>query len=103
MQRDGVIAPGAGLVKGREAGRGLKSHWYPETLTKRFMALQAPRSRVSFEQADAFDVIRRYADDPDAVFFIDPPYTAPAARGPASASMFITTSITRPCSPSSPV
>lgn len=76
MQRGGIMAAGAGLVKAGEAGRGLNSRWYPETLVKRINALQLIRDRITFEQADAFEVIKRYADDEDAFFFIDPPYTA---------------------------
>lgn len=76
MQRGGIMAAGAGLVKAGEAGRGLNSRWYPETLARRIEALQAMRDRITFEQADAFEVVRRYADDADAFFFVDPPYTA---------------------------
>ena len=76
MQRGGIMAAGAGLVKTGEAGRGLKSRWYPETLAHRIEVLQGLRDRISFEQADAFDVVRRFADDPNAFFFVDPPYTA---------------------------
>ena len=53
MQRGGIMAAGAGLVKTGEAGRGLNSRWYPETLARRIEALQAMRDRITFEQADA--------------------------------------------------
>ena len=76
MQRGGIMAAGAGLVKTGEAGRGLNSRWYPETLARRIELLQTFRERVTFEQADAFEVVRRYAEDSNAFFFIDPPYTA---------------------------
>lgn len=76
MQRGGIMAAGAGLVKTGEAGRGLNSRWYPETLVKRIDALQLIRDRITFEQADAFEAIKRYVDDEDAFFFVDPPYTA---------------------------
>mgnify|MGYP000157834118 FL=1 len=76
MQRGGIMAAGAGLVKAGEAGRGLHSRWYPETLARRIEALQAMRERVTFEQADAFEVVQRYANDANAFFFVDPPYTA---------------------------
>lgn len=76
MQRGGIMAAGAGLVKAGEAGRGLNSRWYPETLVKRIRALQNIRERITFEQTDAFEVIRRYADNEDVFFFVDPPYTA---------------------------
>ena len=76
MQRGGIMAAGAGLVKSGEAGRGLHSRWYPETLSKRIELLYTLKDRVTFEHADAFDIVRKFADDPDAVFFVDPPYTA---------------------------
>lgn len=76
MQRGGIMAAGAGLVKAGESGRGLHSRWYPETLAKRIEALRTVRERITFEQGDAFDVIRHFANDPNAFFFIDPPYTA---------------------------
>jgi len=76
MQRGGIMAAGAGLVKTGEAGRGLNSRWYPDTLVRRIQALQGIRGRITFEQADAFEVVQRYADDANAFFFVDPPYTA---------------------------
>ena len=76
MQRGGIMAAGAGLVKSGEAGRGLHSRWYPETLGKRIEALRILKDRISFKHGDAFDVIRSFAADPKAAFFIDPPYTA---------------------------
>jgi len=75
-QRGGIMAAGAGLVKAGEAGRGLKSRWYPETLGARIDALYSIKDRVVFEQVDAFEAVKRYAKDADAFFFIDPPYTA---------------------------
>lgn len=76
MQRGGIMAAGAGLVKTGEAGRGLNSRWYPETLSERIEILRGLKERIDFEQTDAFEVIRRFADNPNAYFFIDPPYTA---------------------------
>lgn len=76
MQRGGIMAAGAGLVKAGEAGKGLKSRWYPETLAKRIEVLRSLKDRIDFQQDDAFEVVRRFADDPNAFFFIDPPYTA---------------------------
>lgn len=76
MQRGGIMATGAGLVKEGEAGRGLRSRWYPETLVKRIETLRGLKDRIDFECGDAFDVVHRFDDDPDAFFFVDPPYTA---------------------------
>jgi len=75
-QRGGIMAAGAGLIKVGEAGKGLKSRWYPITLVKRIEALRNLHVKVIFEQTDAFEIISRFSDNQDAFFFIDPPYTA---------------------------
>jgi DNA adenine methylase len=80
MQRGGIMAPGAGLVKEGEAGKGLRSRWYPDTLAKRIEALFLLRGKITFEAKDAFDMIRAYAADAKARFFVDPPYTAGGKR-----------------------
>jgi len=71
MQRGGIMSAGAGLVKEGEAGRGLKSRWYPETLATRIEVLRSMRERVTFEHADAFAVIQAFADDTNAFFFVE--------------------------------
>jgi len=37
VNRGGIMAPGAGLAKAGENGKGLSSRWYPETLKKRIL------------------------------------------------------------------
>ncbi len=76
MQRGGIMAGGAGLVKSGEAGRGLHSRWYPATLATRIELLYSLKDRVTFEHGDAFGAVQQFAHDPDAFFFVDPPYTA---------------------------
>ena len=76
MQRGGIMAAGAGLIKAGEAGRGLHSRWYPETPATRISAIHGLKDRIVFEHGDAFDIIRRFTQDVNAYFFIDPPYTA---------------------------
>jgi DNA adenine methylase len=80
VQRGGIMAPGAGLVKNGENGRGLQSRWYPETLARRIREIALERQRFSFFEGDGFEAIRRHADVEEAAFFIDPPYTAAARR-----------------------
>lgn len=41
VQRGGILAPGAGLMKVGENGRGMKSRWYPTTLQRRILAIAA--------------------------------------------------------------
>lgn len=80
VQRGGIMAEGAGLVKTGENGRGLSSRWYPETLARRIQEIAGVSERFSFVEGDAFEVIRRYADDENAAFFVDPPYTVASRR-----------------------
>jgi len=72
----GIMAPGAGLIKNGESGRGIASRWYPHTLARRIRDIGRIRDRIEFVQGDGLNVIREHAERPDAVFFIDPPYTA---------------------------
>lgn len=72
----GILAPGAGLLKRGENGNGIKSRWYPKTLHDRIMAIATHRDRLTFVKGDAFENIAIHKDNYDAVFFIDPPYTA---------------------------
>lgn len=72
----GILAAGTGSLKNGEAGKGISSRWYPATLAKRLKAIDHYVERFSFIQNDAFEVIAEYSTQVDAVFFIDPPYTA---------------------------
>tara|TARA_R110002153_G_scaffold243374_1_gene398671 strand:+ start:226 stop:1185 length:960 start_codon:yes stop_codon:yes gene_type:complete len=72
----GIIAGGSGFLNKGEAGKGVSSRWYPETLAKRIQAIIEIQNRLDFQQRDAFDVLDEFTNDENAVFFIDPPYTA---------------------------
>jgi DNA adenine methylase len=48
VQRGGIMAPGAGLVRTGENGRGLNSRWYPETLARRIREINMAKSRFTF-------------------------------------------------------
>ncbi len=80
VQRGGILAPGAGLLKLGENRRGLASRWYPQTLRRRILAIARLRERIRFRCGDGFQVLRENQDRPEAVFFIDPPYTAAGRR-----------------------
>lgn len=82
VQRGGILAPGAGLIKMGENGRGMASRWYPETLRKRILDICEiqVRSRISFREGDGLDAIRQNAAREDVAFFIDPPYTVAGGR-----------------------
>jgi len=74
--RGGILANGAGRIKYGEAGRGIASRWYPDTLRKRIMNIAAIRNRLSFIAGDGFATIRDMMNLPNVAYFIDPPYTA---------------------------
>lgn len=76
VNRGGILAPGAGLIKAGEDNKGLASRWYPETLGKRIRAIAEYRQRIRFIEGDCFPVFESMLDCEDTLFFIDPPYTA---------------------------
>lgn len=76
----GILAAGSGMMKNGEAGKGLASRWYPTTLCNRIQAIHYYRHRFEFHHANAFEFIRRYQDNPNVCFFIDPPYTVAGRR-----------------------
>jgi DNA adenine methylase len=84
INRGGILAPGAGVIKHGENGKGLLSRWYPETLRRRILEIADIRERIVFEEGDGIDVMCRNADRPDAIYFIDPPYTASKTKSAGS-------------------
>lgn len=80
VQRGGILAPGAGVVKSGENGKGLFSRWYPATLSKRIQAIASEKQHLSFIEGDGMEVLNAYSDDENAAFFVDPPYTFAAKR-----------------------
>lgn len=80
VQRGGIMAPGASLMKQGENGRGLASRWYVQTLSKRILAISERSNRISFIQGDGIQFLRDNAHRSDAAFFIDPPYTVAGRR-----------------------
>lgn len=80
VQRGGIMAPGASLMKQGENGRGLASRWYPETLARRILSIFENRHRVRFRHQDGIQFIQENADRNEIAFFIDPPYTVAGRR-----------------------
>lgn len=72
----GILAAGSGLIKAGENGKGISSRWYPETLARRLRMVHDLRDRIQFIEGDALEVMNAHREDSQAVFFIDPPYTA---------------------------
>ncbi len=80
VQRGGILAPGAGLVKTGENNRGLGSRWYPETLARRIREISMNLGKISFYGGDGFALIDEYLSDKHTAFYIDPPYMKAARR-----------------------
>ena len=76
----GILAPGSGLLKNGENGKGIHSRWYPKTLYKRIVAIAGVSNRIKFTEGDGLDVLESYKNRSTAVFFIDPPYTVAGKR-----------------------
>lgn len=80
ISRGGILAPGAGIVKNGENGRGLASRWYPATLRRRILDIVALRHKISFLAGDGLAFLSDCSSHKDAVFFIDPPYVVAGRR-----------------------
>lgn len=80
VQRGGILAPGASMMRNGENGRGLKSRWYPETLRNRLLDLHTRHSNIRFRSGDGIKFMRDNAMNPEIVWFIDPPYTVAGRR-----------------------
>ncbi|MCB0408496.1 MAG: DNA adenine methylase [Bdellovibrionales bacterium] len=80
VSHGGIMAPGAGLIKNGESGKGISSRWYPSTLAKRIRAIGLIREKLEFIHGSAFDLIPKYSGKKGAAYFIDPPYTAGGKR-----------------------
>ena len=72
----GILAEGAGFLKYGENGKGIHSRWYPATIAKRLLNLNHIADRIDFRCDDGLKVMQEFSYRHDAVFFIDPPYTA---------------------------
>ena len=83
VNHGGILAPGSGVLKNGENGKGLASRWYPQTLKKRIMDIQTVKDKIQIIQGDGLQVLRENAHRADAVFFIDPPYTAAGKKAGA--------------------
>lgn len=81
VQRGGILCSSAGLLRNGEAGRGLKSRWYPETLASRIEAINKLRDRIRFHEGDGLSIIASHQTDCNCAYFVDPPYTA-NGKGP---------------------
>lgn len=72
----GILAEGSRFIKYGENGKGIGSRWYPKTLARRLISLNNVVHRIDFRCDDGLKVMMEFAHREDAIYFIDPPYTA---------------------------
>jgi DNA adenine methylase len=80
VHHGGILAPGAGLLKYGENGKGVLSRWYPQTLKKRILAISLVKDRIDFIEGDGLKVMAENTNRKDVMFFIDPPYIKAGKR-----------------------
>jgi DNA adenine methylase len=80
ISHGGILAPGSGVLKYGENGKGVRSRWYPDTLRRRILDIESVKEKIRFIQGDGLRFLSENAFRSDAVFFIDPPYTAAGKR-----------------------
>lgn len=79
VSHGGKLAPGSGLLNRGENGHGIRSRWYPDTLSSRVLKVAKMSDRICFTPGDGVEIIRNNHQMDNSVFFIDPPY--PKAGG----------------------
>ena len=57
VNHGGILAPGSGVVKHGENGRGMLSRWYPKTLKQRILDIISIRERITFIEGDGLEVM----------------------------------------------
>lgn len=72
----GILAEGSRFIRHGENGKGIGSRWYPKTLAQRLINLNHIVGRIDFRCDDGLKVMMEFASREDAIYFIDPPYTA---------------------------
>lgn len=80
VQRGGIMAHGASLMKNGENGKGIASRWYAETLSTRILDICKIKGSISLIEGDGIEFIRYNAHRKQMAFFIDPPYTVAGRR-----------------------
>jgi len=72
----GILAEGSRFIRHGENGKGIGSRWYPKTLAQRIINLNHVVNRIDFRHGNGLNVMMEFAHREDAIYFVDPPYTA---------------------------
>ena len=80
INRGGIIAKGASMMRQGENGQGITSRWYPDTLAARIRTIGLHAGQFAVFQGDGVSLVELCQDNQSAAFFVDPPYTAAGKR-----------------------
>ena len=80
INRGGIIAKGASMMRQGENNHGIASRWYPDTLASRIRTIGVHAAQFSIFQGDGAGLVELCQDNRSAAFFVDPPYTAAGKR-----------------------
>ena len=58
-RRGGILANGASLARAGEAGKGVTSRWYPDTISRRLKAISDYADRIEFLETDGLEVLQK--------------------------------------------
>jgi DNA adenine methylase len=72
----GILAEGSRFMRHGERGKGVASRWYPQTIANRIRHIALISDKIEFMNGDGLRVLEERATTSNAIFFIDPPYTA---------------------------
>ena len=80
ISRGGITTSGSGWLKYGENDKGLKSRWYPDTLSDRIERINRFNESIEFIHGDAFELWPEYLDRSEVASFVDPPYPVKSER-----------------------
>ena len=76
--RAGILTPNASQIRAGEAGKGVRSRWYPQTLIQRIEAIARLTPRLKFQAEDGLELMKSLPSQ--TAIFADPPYPTAGKR-----------------------
>ena len=81
-RRGGILSHNAGFIRTGEAGKGISSRWYPETIATRLKGIAENSHKIVFCETDGMGLLEAVTSVTveGIAVFVDPPYTAGGKR-----------------------
>ncbi|WP_051350454.1 DNA adenine methylase [Dyadobacter alkalitolerans] len=75
INRSGILTNGAGRINRGENNKGLRSRWYPSTISRRIKEIHEIKDSLNFIQEDGINAIDKINSlSEQTLLYIDPPY-----------------------------